>query len=182
MICVMWGCSDTGCTKCKANSKLDNCECVWMCLHTISYQISPSRRAERTLEDSVKALAPKESTLSKEIETWRFAWWSTAAQREVHQCLTQLNTIDTRDVVIKEIRCIIEKTLCLSSLSEHRKGTSHHSKDQEVALIGFIAHIYRDKLLETVPNLLETLIRMAEIKEVYFKDLKREIHIASENS
>lgn len=103
--------------------------------------------------------------------------------------LTRLNSIDTRDVAIKEIRGIIEKNtskealrMYLSSLSEHRKGRSHHSREQEVALIGYIAQIYGDKLLETGPNPLKTLIRMAEISQVYFKDLKREVHIAAGNS
>jgi hypothetical protein len=110
--------------------------------------------------------------------------------RERFTCaLTRLNSIDTRDVAIKEIRCIIEKNtskealrMYLSSLSEHRKGRSHHSREQEVALIGYIAQIYGDKLLETGPNPLKTLIRMAEITQVYFKDLKREVHVAAGNS
>jgi len=107
--------------------------------------------------------------------------------RERFTCaLTRLNSIDTRDVAIKEIRCIIEKNtskealrIYLSSLSEHPKGRSHHSREQEVDLIGYIAQIYGDKLLETGPNPLKTLIRMAEITQVYFKDLTRKVHIAA---
>lgn len=103
--------------------------------------------------------------------------------------LTKLNNTDTRDVAIKEIRYLIEKNaskealrMYLSSLSEHRKGRSPNSREQEVALIGYISQVYGDKLLEPGPNPLKTLIRMAEITQVYFKDLKREVHVAAGNS
>jgi hypothetical protein len=60
--------------------------------------------------------------------------------------LSKLHELDTRDVAVSELKCLIERNVSedalkifLSSLDEHKKNVSGPARELEVKLVGFIA-------------------------------------------
>ena len=103
-------------------------------------------------------------------------------RQKFQNALNKLNSIDTREVAIKEAKSLIEKSnsieglkIYISSLSEHRKSKNSSARELEVSLLGYLAEVYRENLIEE-GSPLRVLIRIAEIIQTYFKDLNRKVH------
>jgi len=58
-------------------------------------------------------------------------------------------------------------------LGEHAKNKSGPAREIEVKLVGYIAQIYKDRIIERD---VKHLIRMGEIVHSYFKDNSRKVH------
>ena len=106
-------------------------------------------------------------------------------RQKFQNALNKLNGIDTRDIAFKEAKGIIEKNnsleglkIYISSLSEHRKSKNSSTRELEVSLLGYLAEVYKENLVEEVSPL-KLLIRIAEIIQTYFKDLNRQVHEAA---
>ncbi|CAG9332144.1 unnamed protein product [Blepharisma stoltei] len=110
-------------------------------------------------------------------------------RQKFQNSLNKLNSIDTRDVATKEVRLLIERNnsmealrIYIGCLGEHRKAKSPLAREQEVLLIGYISQIYEEKLIEDKNSPLRLLVRLAEIVQMYFKDLNRKVHEAAADS
>lgn len=110
-------------------------------------------------------------------------------RQKFQNSLNKLNSIDTRDVATKEVRLLIERNnsmeafrIYINCLSEHRKAKSPLAREQEVLLIGYMSQIYGDRLIEDKNSPLRLLIRLAEIIQIYYKDLNRKVHEAAATS
>ncbi|CAG9312663.1 unnamed protein product [Blepharisma stoltei] len=107
-------------------------------------------------------------------------------KQKFQNSLNKLNSIDTRDVATREVRLLIERNssmealkIYIGCLSEHRKAKSPLAREQEVLLLGYISQVYEDRLIEDKNSPLRILVRLAEIIQMYFKDLNRKVHEAA---
>ena len=97
--------------------------------------------------------------------------------------LNKLNNLDTRDVAVRELRQIIDKNVTsealkiyLSSLGEVKKVKAPAAREQEVLLVGFIAQVYGERVIE---DRAANLQKMVEIIRGFFGDLSRSVHEAA---
>ena len=107
-------------------------------------------------------------------------------RQKFQNSLNKLNSIDTREIALREAKTLIERNnslealrIYISSLAEHRKAKSPAGREQEVLLLGFICQVYSERMIGDQPNPLRLLIRIAEVIQVYFKDLNRRVHSAA---
>lgn len=97
--------------------------------------------------------------------------------------LNKLNSLDTRDVAVRELRQIIDRNVTqdalkiyLSSLGEIKKVKSPSAREQEVLIVGFIAQVFGERVTEDGPK---NLSRMLEIIRDFYGDLSRAVHEAA---
>lgn len=106
-------------------------------------------------------------------------------RQRFQNALNKLNSIDTRELALKEAKSLIERNnsiellkIYISSLSEHRKSKSTSARELEVQLLGYLSEVYKENLIEEAAPL-RVLLRIAEIIQTYFKDLNRRVHEAA---
>lgn len=106
--------------------------------------------------------------------------------RQIFQTyLNKLNNLDTRDSASRELRQLIDKNsssealkIYLSTLGELKKVRSPGAREQEVLLIGFIAQVYGERLIENEGSL-KILIKVLDLIKDFYGDLARSVHEAA---
>jgi hypothetical protein len=100
--------------------------------------------------------------------------------------LNKLNNLDTRDVAVRELRQIIDRNVTsealkifINSLGDLKKVKSPGAREQEVQLVGFIAQVFGEKVLDDGGKSLQ---RLLEIAQGFFADLSRSVHEAAASS
>ena len=98
--------------------------------------------------------------------------------------LNKLNSLDTRDVAMRELKQIIDRNVStealkiyLGTLGEIRKVKSPGAREQEVLLIGFIAQVFGDRLVEE--NSMKNIVKALEIIQEFYADSSRVVHEAA---
>jgi hypothetical protein len=98
--------------------------------------------------------------------------------------LNKLNSLDTRDVAVRELKQIIDRNLSLEALKiylgtlgEITKVKSAGAREQEVLIIGFIAQVFGDRLIED--GSLKNIVKMLEVIREFYGDLSRPVHEAA---
>jgi hypothetical protein len=106
-------------------------------------------------------------------------------RQKFQNALNKLNSIDTRQVALKEAQNLIKSRnsleslkIYISSLTDHRKSKDSSAREMEVSLLGYLSEVYKENLVEE-GNSLKLLIRLAEVVQSYFKDLNRGVHRAA---
>ena len=105
-------------------------------------------------------------------------------RQDFQHALNKLNDLNTRDVGSNEAKRIIDRNVSegalkvfLSSLGEVAKMKSPGARAQDVLLVGYLAQVYGERLLETegMKNVLKTFETIQE----FFKDINRQVHEAA---
>lgn len=132
----------------------------------------------------------KVSRFKKKEENLRYKGQADSDQilelrQKFQNALNKLNSIDTRQVALKEAKDLIKSQTSLEglkvyigSLTELRKSKDASARELEVSLIGYLAEVYKENLIEE-GNSLRLLVRLAEVIQSYFRDLNRNVHKAA---
>ena len=99
--------------------------------------------------------------------------------------LNKLNSLDTRDVAVRELKQLIDRNVSsealkiyLGTLGELKKVKSPGAREQEVQIIGFIAQVFGERMLEDGASL-KNISKILEIIREFYGDLSRPVHEAA---
>ncbi|OMJ79241.1 hypothetical protein SteCoe_20794 [Stentor coeruleus] len=102
--------------------------------------------------------------------------------------LNKINNLDTRDVSVRELRQLIDRNVSnealkifLGTLGEIKKVKSAGAREQEVLLIGFIAQVYGERLIEG-DAYMKNIGKSLEIIREFFADSNRSVHEAASSA
>lgn len=136
----------------------------------------------------ISDIKPVEILLKKKLESRKFQSDPELMQelrKKFQNALCKLSLTDTREVALKEAKCLIERNnssealrIYITSLSEHQKAKSHGARELEVYLLGYLSEVYNDKLIEESTPL-RLLVKIAEAIQSYFKDLNKNVQVAA---
>jgi len=94
--------------------------------------------------------------------------------------LGKLNDNDTKEVGFQEIKAMISSNntgealrIYIGLLSFYYNNCTQSAKEIQVLLIGYMASVYRDSLLDPLdkpPNLMKTIVRVSQIIHMYLKE------------
>lgn len=102
--------------------------------------------------------------------------------------LNKINNLDTRDVAVRELRQLIDRNVSnealkifLGTLGEIKKVKSAGAREQEVLLIGFIAQVYGERLIEG-DVYVKNITKCLEIIREFYADSNRSVHEAASSA
>lgn len=99
--------------------------------------------------------------------------------------LNKLNSLDTRDVAVRELKQMIDRNVSsealkvyLGTLGELKKVKSPGAREQEVLIVGFIAQVFGERIFDD-GNSVKNLVKLLEIIREFYGDLSRGVHEAA---